>query len=162
MLKQTADAKETKEVKDAPCGSLHYLFISDSLPPKNLQVQFKNLVLFSKNKFINRSPADLIELGCSDLWIDISENSGREWLERYLPSNTHKVIALYSDKRSKWIDDVAPFAETTCKSSILDKIESLSFDELGEILSAGLLRIHKTPGFLSRVLSCGANLTKKK
>jgi hypothetical protein len=145
------------------CLPCNYLFVSDVLPSAKLTGQFKNLVIFSKSKFTNRSPADLVTLGCSDLWVDVSNDAGRQWLERYLPAKaTHRVIALYSNKRSKWIGDIEPFATTTCKKSILDGVEALSFEEMAKILKDGLLRIHKSPNFLANLLSCGSNIVKSK
>lgn len=166
MLKQTKPEPEPEpelkqDTKDDETDA-HYVFISDSLPSKKLSKQFQNLTVFSAEQFANRSTDDLVALGSSDLWVDISNDDARKWLQKYLPQNTHKVITLYSDKRAKWIEDVKPFSSTSCKRSLIEQIESVSIGEVGSILQAGLLRIHSSPSMLARILSCGGNIEKKK
>ena len=160
LQRSVAKAAEP-EVKEVKKKQSHYLFISDSKAPARLRSQFENLVSFSKSKFANRSPQDMTALGCSDLWVDITNKHARAWLERWLPVESHVCIALYKDKRSKWLEDVAPFVLSTCKKSVFDNIDSIGFDEMHKVLEAGLLRIHTPPSIAARIFSCGSNIIKR-
>ena len=165
------DASEDED-EDEDTNELwdHVLFISDSGINPNIQEQLKDFSTVKEysEAFINRSCADMLEMGVKNIWINLSNKDARKWLGTNLKknkkSNCYTVVCTYrGSKYQKWIDDAKDFARVVCKDSDLQQLRSLNEMELLSCLQNNLY-LHGTPNILARLLGCSKmiNHSKKK
>jgi hypothetical protein len=140
------------------------LFIADSKICAKIRAQLEShgtIKDFKYKLFSNRSCAQLLcEFDVKNIWIDIRSSDARDWLSTYLPKNEeYTVIATYcKDKTNKWLVDLKPYVNITCKTKHLNKVRSLSFPEMADKFND--LFIHAPSNQLLGCLGLSNKLTK--
>lgn len=157
------------EYDDAGDKFAHILFISDCKLSSSIKEQlsdYSNIKRFDKKLFANRSLQSLlIEYDCQHIWINLCQQSARDWLGCYLPRNNNlylTVVANSGNKANKWLDDVADFADIKTKVKHLNKIKSLSFPSFSDKLENLFIHSPASPFLSCMGLSNKINRAKSK
>jgi hypothetical protein len=143
------------------------LFLSDSKLTDKVSrhlKEFKNVKPFVSSQFINRDLDMLYEQhGVDCVWACLTDKECLQWVATQLPrqSKYFKCISVYShSKQSKWMDDVKPYCDHSCKlKDLKQQLMALSFRDLVDNMNS--IPLHAVP---NKLLSCLglSSLSKKK
>ena len=149
--------EETKFLFDVEKKENCYMFISDGFHPR-----FCNLyqIVGFDEKMINRK-ADDVSKAFPRIWVNISSNQARRWLEQNLKTTEdYTTILVYSgNKKNKFLSDLVDNVHISSKMKALNKTGGLTIDEIVEGL-ANRIDIHPPANCLAALLKCSKNIKK--
>jgi hypothetical protein len=126
------------------------LFVSDFELTDDVRVKLERHIKitdYNHDLFLNRSLTYMYEQSISNIWINITNDSGRKWVAKNITKTPKfKVVLTYSNKKSKWVDQLSKYGDLILKKKDIEDASFLTVSELFSELRDSAMTISKPLG----------------